>query len=255
MPEKTVNTAKVDKLLALFEVANKDYISYEEARSLLQSLITPLNDLKAQLIKENKESNNQLVESLSKTIRKVEEQYSKISDSLKKVEKESKKRNEEIRQEMVAMFKTIEDAIPDTTYLHLKVDELEDTVNNTEIPEEYDDSKVCEELEELEDRVELLFEEIENLKKYRPLIGAGVSNMRIQQAFKYILKTEQPVGDIDGANKTYTLTQPIFAILSMSINGETIAQLPNYTIAGKTFTFSVALPSDYSGKDWEVKYI
>ena len=85
--------------------------------------------------------------------------------------------------------------------------------------------------------------------------GGGVTNMRIQQAFKYILKTEAPVGSIDGVNLSYTVSQPIFAILSMSINGETIAQLPNYTISGKTFTFTTALPASYSGKDWEIKYI
>lgn len=85
--------------------------------------------------------------------------------------------------------------------------------------------------------------------------GGGVTNLRIIQAFKYILKTEQPTGDIDGVNTEYTVTQPIFAILAFSLNGEVIAQLPNYTIAGKTITFSTALPAAYSGKDFEVKYI
>ena len=50
-------------------------------------------------------------------------------------------------------------------------------------------------------------------------------------------------------------SQPIFAVLGMTLNGETIAQLPNYTIAGKTITFSTALPSAYSGKDFEIKFI
>lgn len=85
--------------------------------------------------------------------------------------------------------------------------------------------------------------------------GGGVTNMRIIQAFKYILKTEQPSGLIDGSNTTYTVTQPIFAVLAMSLNGETIAQLPNYTINGKTITFSSPLPAAYSGKDFEIKFI
>jgi exonuclease VII small subunit/ribosome-associated translation inhibitor RaiA len=88
----------------------------------------------------------------------------------------------------------------------------------------------------------------------KPTSG-GVTNLRIQQAFKYILKTEQPVGDIDGVNTTYTVTQPIFAILAFSLNGETIAQLPNYTISGRTITFSSALPAAYSGKDFEIKFV
>lgn len=85
--------------------------------------------------------------------------------------------------------------------------------------------------------------------------GAGVTNMRIAQAFKYILKTEAPTGAINGSNTAYTVSQPIFAVLSFSLNGETIAQLPNYTISNKTITFSSALPAAYSGKDFEIKYI
>lgn len=94
--------------------------------------------------------------------------------------------------------------------------------------------------------------EIEELKK-RPV--GGVTNMRIQQAFKYILKTEAPVGNVDGSNLTYTVSQPIFAILAFSMNKAVIAQIPNYTINGNKITFSTALPSVYSGKDFEVKYI
>lgn len=118
-----------------------------------------------------------------------------------------------------------------------------------EMPEAYDATEIKEEIEELE-------KEIEELKK-RPIgnTQGGVTNARIIQAFKYILKTEVPAGDIDGVNTTYTLSQPIFAILAMSINGETVAQLPNYTISGNTFTFSSALPAVYSGKDFEVKYV
>ena len=95
----------------------------------------------------------------------------------------------------------------------------------------------------------------DEFKGVREALSAGVTNMRIQQAFKYILKTEAPVGLINGSNTVYTVNSDIFAVFSMSINGETIAQLPNYTIAGKNITFSSALPSAYSGKDFEIKYI
>jgi hypothetical protein len=96
-------------------------------------------------------------------------------------------------------------------------------------------------------------EAIEELKK-RPT-GGGVTNLRIQQAFKYILKTEAVQGTIDGANTTFTVSQPIFAILSLSINGEVVAELPNYTISGNTIEFSSAIPAAYSGKDFEAKYV
>lgn len=111
---------------------------------------------------------------------------------------------------------------------------------------------------EIETDIEELEKKYQELEKKLASVGSttgGVSNLRIQQAFKYILKRETPVGDIDGMNTTYTVTQPIFAVLAFSINGETIAQLSNYTIAGKTITFSTALPAVYSGKDFEIKYV
>lgn len=95
----------------------------------------------------------------------------------------------------------------------------------------------------------------EEFNGVREALSAGVTNLRIQQAFKYLLKTEAPVGAINGSNTTYTVKNDIFAVLAMSINGETIAQLPNYTIAGKSIVFSSALPAVYSGKDFEIKYI
>lgn len=102
--------------------------------------------------------------------------------------------------------------------------------------------------------IEGLLQRLDQLAQVRGT-GGGVTNMRIQQAFKYILKTEAPVGAINGSNTAYTVSQPIFAVLSFSLNGETIAQLPNYTIKNKTITFSSALPAAYSGKDFEIKYI
>lgn len=122
---------------------------------------------------------------------------------------------------------------------------------NERMPKEYDPTEIMQDIEELEKKYEELDKKIARVGAS----GGGVTNMRIQQAFKYILKTEAPVGAINGINTTYTVSQPVFAVLSFSLNGETIAQLPNYTIAGKTITFSTALPAVYSGKDFEIKYI
>lgn len=108
-------------------------------------------------------------------------------------------------------------------------------------------------LQSLKDEVARLTKELAAVP--RQTVGGGVTNLRIQQAFKYILHTEKPVGTIDGVNTTYTVSNSIFAVLSFSLNGETIAQLPNYTISGRTIIFSSALPADYSGKDFEIKYV
>jgi len=95
--------------------------------------------------------------------------------------------------------------------------------------------------------------DIEELKG-RP-VGGGVTNLRIIQAFKYILKTEKPSGAIDGVNTIYIVSQPIFAVLAFSLNKAVIAQLPNYTISGGAITFASPLPASYAGKDFEVKYV
>jgi len=79
--------------------------------------------------------------------------------------------------------------------------------------------------------------------------------MGVAQAFKYIAHTEEPTGLIDGVNLTYTVLVDIWWIAGFTLNGENIAELPNYTFINKTITFSTALPAAYSGKDFEVKYI
>ena len=100
-----------------------------------------------------------------------------------------------------------------------------------------------------------LEKEIEELKK-RPIgRGGGTSAIGVAQTFKYIAHTEAPTGDIDGANTTYTVKVDIWWIAGFTLNGENIAELPNYTFANKVITFSTALPAAYSGKDFEVKYI
>ncbi len=97
--------------------------------------------------------------------------------------------------------------------------------------------------------------EIEQIKKIPRSGGGGTSAIGVRQAFKYIAHTEQPSGDINGVNTTYTVKNAIWWIAGFTLNGEQIAELPNYTYAGNTITFATALPADYSGKDWEIKYI
>ena len=180
-------------------------------------------------LSKGQEDNNKLIYSESRTLLRLMEQ--KVADLKEQIPEGYE--DSELRREL----ENIRAAIP-------------------EVPPQFDPSTILSDLTNLIQKVEKLEKDIEELKK-RPIgtIGGGVTNMRIQQAFKYILKTEQPSGLINGSNTAYTVTQPIFAVLSFSLNGETIAQLPNYTISNKTITFSSALPAAYSGKDFEVKYI
>ena len=117
-------------------------------------------------------------------------------------------------------------------------------------------NKLGEQVGEAYSRIDDNSKDIEELKK-RPkgTVQGGVTNARITQAFKTIWKTEAVQGTIDGVNTTFTVSQTIFAVFSLSLNGEVIAELPNYTISGNTIEFSEALPAVYSGKDFECKFI
>lgn len=99
----------------------------------------------------------------------------------------------------------------------------------------------------------------ERLKKLedRPMggRGGGTSAIGVAQAFKYIAHTEEPTGLINGSNVTYTVKNTIWWIAGFTLNGEQIAELPNFTYSGHTITFASALPAVYSGKDFEIKYI
>ena len=117
-------------------------------------------------------------------------------------------------------------------------------------------------LELLEDKERLrieaihdLREELDKLGKIRSRGGGGVSAIGVRQAFKMIAHTETPAGDIDGDNVTYTVKKNIFWIAGFMLNGEQIGEAPNFTYAGRTITFSTALPAAYSGRDFEIKYI
>lgn len=109
------------------------------------------------------------------------------------------------------------------------------------------------EIKDYQEEIDRLKKELEEVKKLKR--GGGTSAIGVAQTFKYIAHTEQPVGAINGVNVTYTVSNSIWWVAGFTLNGENIAELPNFTYAGNTITFSSALPSDYSGRDFEIKYI
>lgn len=104
-------------------------------------------------------------------------------------------------------------------------------------------------IEQLKERVNSFEERIKNMR------SGGTSAIGVAQTFKWIAHTEAPTGLINGSNTTYTVKNNIWWIAGFTLNGEQIAQLPNFTYAGRTITFATALPADYSGSDFEIKYI
>lgn len=223
-------------------------ISKKEVKELIDVLINTIKELKAEVGEKTTENKVAISTETARLGTQVAEFEKRIRDLLSTEKRGITNDIDTKLNELRALVGYIESVMITDPYddTELKNEIVSVRQSIPEMPKAFDATEIMEDIEELE-------KEVDALKK-RPVSG-GVTNMRIAQAFKYILHTEEPVGDIDGINLTYSVSQPIFAILSLSINGETIAQLPNYTIAGNTFTFSSALPSAYNGKDFEVKFI
>lgn len=174
-------------------------------------------------------------------LRKIREDLTaKIDTKLAEVKDGKTPSKEELKALIVPLIpppKKAKDGSPDTpAQIRDKLETLKD-----------EDRLDASAIKGLEDRLK----RIEN----RPTRGGGTSAIGVRQAFKYIAHTEQPTGVIDGANLTYTVKNEIFWIAGFTLNGEQVAQLPNFTVSGRTITFATALPAVYSGKDFECKYI
>ncbi len=250
MPTSKINSERVDKLTALFQEANKGLATYEEVATLVKTLLKAMKDKEVNL-------EAKLAKGLQEILANAENREAKLQQFFSKLSKEQMD-GMNFMYDKARSLRSIKgdrgekgDAGQPGKDGRNGVDGKngKDGKNGQPPEHEWEDTKLRFK------NPDGSWGEKVDLKGERGETGGGITNMRIAQAFKYILKTEQPVGDIDGVNTTYSLSQPIFAILSMSINGEVIAQLPNYTINGRNFTFGTALPADYAGLDFECKYI
>ncbi len=84
--------------------------------------------------------------------------------------------------------------------------------------------------------------------------GGGTSDLGVTMSLSRIIRTETPTGNINGVNKTYTVSTTINAILSFSINGMVISD-NEYTYSGSTITFTTAIPADLTGTNFRIKFI
>jgi len=82
--------------------------------------------------------------------------------------------------------------------------------------------------------------------------GIGDANMKF--GIGRLVKNETPNGTINGTNKVYTVENSVHAILSFGINGMVIHD-NEYTISGKTITFTNAIPAGASGSTFRIVYI
>jgi DNA repair exonuclease SbcCD ATPase subunit len=242
----------VQKLQVLLQALEPDHLSREDFNKAFKALVDTIKRTRRELDDAAKKNRAEIDAGVKEALQKVDNALGK---ALEDVEAINNRTQEMSRSDSRLTMKMFEEKVREMRNMIEYYDDEElwnelKAVRESipEVPDAFDPTEIVDTLEEHE-------KEIEELKKRPIKAGGGVTNARIIQAMKYILKTEQPSGAIDGANTTYTVSQPIFAVFAFSLNGEVIAQLPNYTIAGNTIEFSSALPAAYSGRDFEVKYI
>ena len=235
------------------QAMKKDHLSREDFTKAFQDLVDVIVDTRNKLTEDTDSKNGSTKAEIEQSLSIVK---STLDTAISQMRAKVAETENTLRSDARTTLRMLEERIADVKksipneYNDTEIRDILSDIHESmpEMPEEFDATEILKKITELE-------KEIDALKKRPVGSGGGVTNMRIIQAFKYILKTEAPVGNIDGLNTTYTVSQPIFAVLGMTLNGETIAQLPNYTIAGKTITFSTALTSAYSGKGFEIKFI
>jgi hypothetical protein len=231
--------AQVIKTVASFARETRD-LTAEELQRLNAAAEALLVKMEAQNTKSLSDLRNSLDDSVTKALMSIDK---KLAESLSVVNNALEKQSDGMNfiHDKVSRLKSIkgEQGEPglDADEEEVKADVL-DTLNK-----------------ELVEPLKKEMEEFKKTVKKQKGSGGGTSAIGVAQAFKHISHTEAPVGDIDGANVTYTVNNNIFWIAGFTINNLQIAELPNFTYVGKTITFGTALPAAYSGKDFEVKYI
>jgi len=256
---------KIEKLKKLMEIVNSDAPSKKEISQFFQALSKSIREFRADMGKMAKQSHENVDDKANKYFVKAQKDLNLIKKNMKEMcFDEMRVGHKKIKAEMIGIIEEMThemmEEMVEIRAMHESMeipepDMAEDIRNKLELLQgkERLNKSAIEGIESIEEDIKRLDEKIASITSQNS--GGGVTNLRIQQAFKYILKTEEPTGDIDGVNTVYTVSQPIFAVLAFSLNGEVVAQLPNYTISGNKITFSSALPAVYSGKDFECKYI
>ena len=224
-------------------------VTKEQVKQVLDVLLSRLQEGEKRMASLVESSTSEVKDTAEKVLTDMKEARASLTAQVASYREEMKSDARTFQRTFDMKLQKVEEMIDyyDDSGLRQAIEDVRSSI--PEVPEQFDASELMKQIEDQQ-------KEIDELKK-RPVgkAAGGVSDMRITQAFKNILKTEAPSGDIDGVNTTYTVTQPIFAVFAFSLNGEVIPQIPNYTISANTIEFSTALPAAYSGKDFEIKYI
>lgn len=255
------NLKKLERLLSLMD---EDSLTKEDFVKAFKSVVDILNtkfsdirqanaqemaQLRSLLEKANKEKGDALSSGVTTT---MTDAVSKLNVARQKLETEQKATMDLIRDKLRAFREFTEEDKQDIT------DEVREALVDMipEIPELQIPTEITDSLQQIMAEHEKQRKDIEELKE-RPIGrvgGGGHTDIGVQASMGRIVKTETPSGAIDGANTDYTLQGTPHAVLAFHINGQAIPSA-DYSVSGKTITFSTALPSALSGTEFEIVYI
>lgn len=249
------------KLSEQFLKTLDDAASKQEVKDHFEQLITFLKDFKKEqqdkTAQHSDEMANLVQDTLAALQKAIEDHRTDVEGRVGSLSNESKSDNRTTVRMFGQALDTLRSELPeayDDTEVRSLIREVRALI--PVIPPQFDATDILNTNTEISAKLDDLEKRVDELAR-RPVGrgGGGTSAAGVAQAFKYIARTEVPVGAIDGVNLTYTVKAPIFFVMNFSIAGEVIMQLPNYTIKGRTITFATALPAALSSDDFEIKYI
>lgn len=237
--------ANLEQLLALKKAIDTPYITYDDMVKLLKSTLTPLKELKAELVAENLSNSKLLLQKVETAISETQSNIKSAVSELKKVEKESIKRTNEIQKLVVDFSAQIRSEIPDTTYLRLAIEELSE--REVEV-EEVTPEEIRDKLETLENEERLNWSAIEGLedlirsiaKEMKPT-GGTTANMQVSHYPRHEQFT------MDGVATSVTLLEAPSAdgkAAWVHYNGQFLALANTYTVSGNKITFTFTPEAD-----------
>lgn len=239
---ETLNEAvSRDDVVRLFEVLKKSIQAFRERME------QNMAQHKGEMVEHTKEAMVKMVEAKESFAAKFDQLRGEVKSDARTTMRLIDQKVNDLREEMPEM--------PMHREMERRIAEVEAKIPT--LPEEKDVEGM---LAELREWAEGEFKELREMLRRRPIgtiggmFGGGHTDIGVQATLGRVVRQETPSGAINGSNVTYTVTQPINAVISFAINGQFITD-DEYTVAGRTITMDTAIDTSLSGTSFRVTYV
>lgn len=248
---------QLEHIFELQKSMTRGMASEEDVLEVVGLLLHTINQLKQSIDEEMANNKGEMAEEYEECKDQISKIEESLNDQLTKLREKQAGDISVVKKQLIEEVNRLEDLIPTVKsydYLEDKIKEVEAKIPT--LPDPVNLTPFTEELNTVKEDVKKLKDDVEALKR-RPRGGggSGLSSLALARMFETIFHTETPTGAINGSNTEYYVQNGIWAIISITINGESVAELPNYSFINKKITFDSPLPAVYASKDFEIKYI